>query len=53
MKEDLLAIIESFQKNNIPELDGWTSTFFEYFFDIVGDDLLWVVEEIKTYGKNL
>lgn len=52
-KEELRAVISSFKKDKIPRPDGWTTKFFEDFFDVVGDDLLQAVEEVRLTGKML
>ena len=44
-------LLYSFQKDKIPEIDRWTTYFFIDFYDIVGDDLLQVVEEVRLTGE--
>jgi len=34
-----------FKKEKSPGPDGWTSEFFIFFFDLLGEDLLAMVEE--------
>ena len=50
-KEELLAIIKSFKKDHSPSPDGWNIKFFLAFFDLMGEDLLKMVMEIKGSGK--
>jgi hypothetical protein len=33
-----------------PGLDGWTVEFFSHFFDILGEDLIEMVEESRLKG---
>jgi hypothetical protein len=44
-------MISSFKRNKSLGLDNWTAEFFKEFFDLLGDDLLRVVEEIRLPGK--
>jgi hypothetical protein len=39
------------RKIKVPGPDGWTVEFFTYFFDLVGEDLLEMVEESRRLGK--
>lgn len=56
--EDLLAeisknemeVLHSFQKDKIMGLDWWPIEFFMGFYDLIGRDLLKVVEESKLEG---
>jgi hypothetical protein len=50
-KEELLGVLSLFKKDKSPGRDGWNVDFFLNFFELLGDDLLWVVEEIRTLGK--
>jgi hypothetical protein len=43
----LKEIIHSFQKDKIPGPYGWTIEFYLAFFDLLGADLLQVVEEFR------
>jgi hypothetical protein len=52
-KEELRGVLASFKKDKSLWLDGWTTKFFQHFFDIVGDDLVQVVEEVHTMGNIL
>jgi mannosylglycoprotein endo-beta-mannosidase len=40
-----------FKKERSPGPDGWTTEFFSHFFDIVGPDLLSMVEDVRIRGK--
>jgi hypothetical protein len=49
--EEIKDIIFHFKKEKSPGPDGWTVEFFTYFFDLVGEDLLEMVEESRRLGK--
>jgi len=40
-----------FKKDKSPRPDGWTVEFFTFFFDLVGIDLLKIVEESRMKGQ--
>lgn len=44
-------VISSFSEEKSLGLDGWTVEFFADFFDVVGVDVLRVVEEIQRLGE--
>jgi hypothetical protein len=46
-KHELLYTISSFKIYKSPGPNGWTTEFFEAFFNILSDDLLRVVEKIR------
>jgi hypothetical protein len=48
---ELKAVLENFKKERSPGPDGWTSEFFIFFFDLVGADLLEMVEDSRKKGK--
>jgi hypothetical protein len=48
---ELKGILDHFKKERSPGPDGWTSEFFIYFFDLVGEDLLQMVEDSRINGK--
>eukprot|EP00253_Pinus_taeda_P015141 PITA_15141 len=50
-KEELEATIKWFKKDKSPGPDGWTIEFYIAFFDILGDDLLKIVEDCRRSGK--
>jgi len=44
-KEELEKVLHSMPKDKSPGLDEWTQEFFSAYIDLVGDDLLRVIEE--------
>jgi hypothetical protein len=48
--EELKDVLFLFKKDKSPGPDGWTVEFFTYFFDLVGEDLLGMVEESRRLG---
>jgi hypothetical protein len=52
-KEEFQAVISNFRKDKSLGPDGWKTKLFEDYFDIVGDDLLQIVEEVRTLGNLL
>jgi hypothetical protein len=42
--------MKSFQKGKSPGPDGWSIEFFLGFFDLLGNDILKVVEEYRKNG---
>jgi hypothetical protein len=49
--EDLCSVLETLKKDEILILDGWTIDFYHHFFELVGKDLVCVMEEIRLKGK--
>jgi hypothetical protein len=49
-KNKLKETIHSFQKDKIPSTDEWTIEFYLALFDLLGADLLQVVEEFRMNG---
>ena len=49
--EQLMKILSSFQEERSPGPNGWPVEFFQPFFDLVGEDLLKMIEELKIQGK--
>ena len=49
-EEELKVVWGSFQKDKSPGPDGWTIDFFMALFDILGMDLLQVLEESRSSG---
>jgi len=47
---ELESTLKWFKKDKSPGSDGWTIEFYLAFYDILGQDLLRVVEESKTSG---
>eukprot|EP00253_Pinus_taeda_P029007 PITA_29007 len=50
-REELEATIKWFKKDKSPGPDGWTIEFYIAFFDILGDDLLRIVEDCRRSGN--
>lgn len=50
-KEELEATIKWFKKDKSPGPYGWTIEFHIAFFDILGDDLLRIVEDCRRIGN--
>jgi hypothetical protein len=49
-KQELWEVLKAFSKDKIPGPDGWTVEFYLYFFDLMGDDLLDLVEDSRLRG---
>eukprot|EP00253_Pinus_taeda_P010150 PITA_10150 len=49
--EELEGVLKWFKKDKSPGPDGWTIEFYLAFFDVLGQDLLGVVEESRTTGS--
>jgi hypothetical protein len=49
--EELKSVLFHFKKEKSPGPDGWTTEFFIYFFDLVGQDLLAMVEDTRRLGS--
>jgi hypothetical protein len=47
---ELKEVLSLFKKDKSPGPDGWTVEFFTHFFDLVGEDLLEMVEESRLKG---
>jgi hypothetical protein len=50
-KEEILEILRGFAKDKSLGPDGWTVEFFLFFFELVGQDLLDMVEDSRVRGK--
>jgi hypothetical protein len=50
-KEDLWKILKDFAKDKILCLDSWTVEFFLHYYELVGEDLLGLVEESRSRGE--
>jgi mannosylglycoprotein endo-beta-mannosidase len=48
--EDIENILKGFTKDKSPGPDGWNVEFFLHYFELVGDDLLGMVEESRHNG---
>eukprot|EP00253_Pinus_taeda_P020087 PITA_20087 len=49
--EELEGVLKWFKKDKSPGPDGWTIEFYLAFFDVLGQDLMGVVEESRTTGS--
>lgn len=49
--EELEGVLKWLKKDKSPGPDGWTIEFYTAFFDVLGQDLLQVVEESRTSGS--
>jgi hypothetical protein len=49
-KQELLVVMNSFQKGKSPGLDGWSIEFFLGLFDLLGNDIIKVVEGSRKNG---
>jgi hypothetical protein len=51
--EELKSVLFHFKKEKSPGPDGWTVEFFTSFFDLVGEDLLALVEESRRLEPSM
>ena len=51
IEEELKEVLGSFQKDKSPGPDGWTIEFFLGFYEVLGMDLLQVVEDTRVSGR--
>jgi hypothetical protein len=49
-EDELKGILHNFQKDKSPGPDGWSMDFFVGIFDLIGKDILKVVEESRLNG---
>ena len=50
-EEELKVALQSFQKDKSLGPDGWTIEFFTDLYEILGDDILKVVENSRLSGR--
>jgi len=50
-KEEILEVLKGFTKEKSPRPDGWSVKFYLHYFDLVGQDLLDIVEETRYRGE--
>eukprot|EP00253_Pinus_taeda_P002170 PITA_02170 len=50
-KEEVERIIKAMPRDKSPGPDGWTIELFSHFFDLIGDELIEVVEESRKKGE--
>jgi len=48
--EEVHTVLKSFTKDKFPGPDGWTIALFLFFFDLMGLDLVRMVEESRVGG---
>lgn len=49
--EELEATLKWFMKDKSPGPDGWTIEFYLAFFDVLGTNLLHVIEDSRINGR--
>lgn len=49
--EELKVVLFHFKNEKSPGPDSWTAEFLTSFFDLVGEDLLEMVEESRRIGS--
>jgi hypothetical protein len=49
--QEVWDVLKSFEKDKILGPDGWTIEFFLHLFELVGDELLELVEDSRLRGK--
>lgn len=49
--QEIYSVLKRFAKDKSPGPDGWTSELFLEFFDIMGLDILAMVEETRLKGE--
>jgi hypothetical protein len=49
--QEISSALKSFSKDKSPGPDGWTVEFYLHFFDLIGQDLLELVEDNRLRGK--
>jgi hypothetical protein len=52
-KDELKLVLYLFKKYKIPRTDGWTVEFFIGFYDLVEEDMLRFIKEVRNSGKVL
>ena len=50
-KEEILEVLKGFTKEKSPGPDGWSVEFYLHYFDLVGQDLCDMVEEMRNKGE--
>jgi hypothetical protein len=50
-EKELLEVLHSFQKDKIPGPDGWTIEFFLGCYEVLGPDLLKMIEDTRISGR--
>jgi hypothetical protein len=47
---ELKSILSQFKREKSPGSDGWTVVFFSHFFELISEDILALVESIRSSG---
>jgi hypothetical protein len=50
-EKELKLVLNLFKREKSPGPDGWTVEFYLHFFDLIKDDLLNVVEDVRISGR--
>jgi hypothetical protein len=50
-KDEVFEVIKGFSRDKSPGPDGWTVEFYHCFFELVGQDLVDMVEETRLKGE--
>jgi hypothetical protein len=50
-KEELKTVLSSLRKTRVQDPNRWTIEFFLGFYDSVEENLLRVIEEVKSFSK--
>lgn len=49
--KEIEGVLKGFARDKNPGPDGWPVEFFLEFFEIMGEDLLSMLEEFMNFGK--
>jgi hypothetical protein len=49
--EEIKDVLTLFKRDKSPGPDGWTVELFTYYFDLVGEDLVQMIEESRKSGS--
>jgi hypothetical protein len=49
--DEIKDVLAMFKRDKSPGLDGWTVEFFTTFIDLVGEDLVQMIEESRKLGS--
>jgi hypothetical protein len=50
-RDEFFEVIKGFARDKSPGPDGWTVEFYHFFFELVGQDLVDMVEETRLKGE--
>jgi len=48
---ELLVVLNTFQKDKSPNIDGWTTEFYLDFFKLINKEILKVIEEVRLLRR--